>query len=114
MSEERPPAQPAVDPPKGSTAPAGRATTQGAQRPTRISAAWIATIVVLVLLVLLLVFILQNLRRVPIHVFAWSPVMPLGVAMLLSAVVGGAVVGITGAARLVQLSRARKRHRPLQ
>jgi uncharacterized integral membrane protein len=69
----------------------------------------VATGVVLVLLILLLVFILQNGQRVRIHFLGWSPVMPVGVAMLLSAVVGGVVVGVAGTLRVVQVRRHARR-----
>jgi uncharacterized integral membrane protein len=61
-----------------------------------------------VLLVLLLIFILQNLQRVQLHYMGFSPTMPLGVAMLLAAVVGGVVVAIIGGLRVIQIHRAGK------
>jgi uncharacterized integral membrane protein len=60
-------------------------------------------------LVLLLVFILQNLQDTTIHLFTWSWEIPLGVAMLLAAVVGGFLVALFGTARVVQLGRSVKR-----
>jgi uncharacterized integral membrane protein len=68
----------------------------------------VATGIALVLLVLLLVFILQNLQQVRLHYLGFSPRMPLGVAMLLAAVVGGVVVAITGGLRVIQIHRSRK------
>jgi uncharacterized integral membrane protein len=69
----------------------------------------------LVLLTLLLIFILQNQARVRVHFLGWSPSMPLGVAMLLAAVIGGVTVAVSGVARIVQLRRTNRRelrHRP--
>ena len=45
-----------------------------------------------------LIFILQNQARVRVHFLGWSPSMPLGVAMLLAAVIGGVAVapGVAG------------------
>ena len=99
---------PTAGPSEGPAQPNSPPGTDAAhQRPTRISAAWIATGVALVLLVLLLVFILQNLQRVQLHYFGFHPTMPIGVAMLLAAVIGGVVVAIIGALRVIQVRRAR-------
>ena len=95
------------DPPPPSPLPSDSAVAPRSG-PTRISAAWVATGVALVLLVLLLIFILQNLQQVRVHYLGFSPKMPLGVAMLLAAVVGGIVVAITGGLRLIQLHRSQK------
>jgi uncharacterized integral membrane protein len=103
MSE---PAPEISDDPPPSDVPSG--TLAPRTGPTRISAAWVATGVALVLLVLLLVFILQNLQQVRLHYLGFSPKMPLGVAMLLAAVVGGVVVAITGGLRVIQIHRSRK------
>lgn len=65
----------------------------------------------MVVLVLLLVFILENTRRVSITYFGATGHMPLGVALLLAAVGGALLVGVVGAARIVQIRR-RVRGRP--
>jgi uncharacterized integral membrane protein len=101
------------DDPPPSDVPSG--TVAPVNGPTRISAAWVATGVALVLLILLLIFILQNLQQVRLHYLGFSPKMPLGVAMLLAAVVGGVVVGVTGGLRVIQIHRSgspRRRTRP--
>jgi uncharacterized integral membrane protein len=86
-------------------------TLAAERRPTRLSAAWIATGVGLLLLVLLLVFILQNLQRAPIHYLWLDESMPVGVALFGASVVGGTVVAIAGASRIVQLRRSARRER---
>jgi uncharacterized integral membrane protein len=76
---------------------------------TRVSAAWVAIVGVLVILILLLIFILENLQRVHVHYVGVSFTLPLGVAMLVSAVAGGGVVAIAGTSRVIQLRRAARR-----
>lgn len=77
-------------------------------RPTRISAFWVALVVSLVVLVLLIVFILENGQDARVSYFGAHADLPLGVALLLGAVIGGLVVALAGAARILQL-RARAR-----
>jgi uncharacterized integral membrane protein len=97
------------DEPSATAAPT-RSPAAG-RRPTRVSAAWIATGVGLVLLLLLLTFILQNPQGVRIH-FPWlDGSMPLGVALFGASVIGGVVVAIAGASRIVQLRRSARRAR---
>lgn len=72
-------------------------------RVTRASAAWVATGVALVLLILLIVFILQNSTKIEIQFLGMSGTIPLGMALLIAAVGGGAVVAIVGVARVTQL-----------
>ena len=66
---------------------------------------WTALIVGALILILLLVFIVQNNQTVDIDYFGWSFNLPLGVAMLLSAVAGVLIAGTIGTVRIVQLSR---------
>jgi len=72
---------------------------------TRIGTAWFMTVSFILGLVLLLIFILQNLRDIPIQFFSLHWKLPLGIAMLLAAVVGGFLVALFGIARVVQLGR---------
>lgn len=81
------------------------------QRPTRVSAAWVAVAVGLVLLLLLLIFVLQNLQRADVHVLWLKGSVPLGVALCAAAVAGGGLVAIAGASRIVQLRRSARRAR---
>lgn len=68
-------------------------------------ATWVALIVGLILLVLLLIFVLQNMNDALISYMGWQFNLPLGVAMLLSAVAGGFIVAMVGSIRLLVLSR---------
>jgi uncharacterized integral membrane protein len=114
MSErfEDRPARPVADP----TAPESAGTPapqRDRKRPgrTRTSAAFKALILALVVLILLLVFILENTQRVKVSYFGAHGHLPLGVALLLSAVGGAIITGAVGGARIVQLRRQARRNR---
>lgn len=64
---------------------------------------WVSMVVGAVVLVLLLVFILQNNVSTQIHFFGWSFSLPLGVALLLTAVGGLLIAGVVGSIRILQL-----------
>ena len=65
-----------------------------------------------VVLLLLLIFILENTQRVKISFLGAHGHVSLGVALLLAAVGGALVVGMVGAARIVQLrTRSRRSER---
>jgi uncharacterized integral membrane protein len=88
-------AQPAGSPGSGPTGPGRRASRTGVL--------WAATVVALVLLILLIIFIAQNQHTVPLHYFAFDGTVSLGLALFIAAVVGGVLVAIVGAARIIQL-----------
>jgi uncharacterized integral membrane protein len=78
---------------------------------TRAGALWSALIAGFLILILLLIFITQNTTSTPFQFlgFHWS--LPLGVAILLAAVVGGLLTVAVGTARILQLRRvAKKQH----
>ncbi len=77
--------------------------------PTRASGLWAGLIAAAVVLIFLLVFILQNLDSVEIQFLMFSGSLPLGVAMLLSAIGGTLMVAIPGVARMIQLRRFARR-----
>lgn len=77
---------------------------------TRAGGFWIASIAFAILLLLLLIFILQNSEKVQISFFGLDGKMPLGVALLLSAVLGVLLVVIPGTLRIVQLRLLARRH----
>ncbi len=79
---------------------------------TRTSAAWTAVVVLVASLVLVVVFILQNLQSVSVSFLVFHGQLPLGVALLVSATLGGVIVVAAGAARVLQLRRTRRRGRP--
>lgn len=94
---------------EASPPPAGRPVES--RRPTRVSAAWVAVAVSLVMLLLLLVFILQNGQRASVHFLWLDGSVPIGVALFAAAILGGGLVAIAGASRIVQLRRSARRAR---
>ena len=76
---------------------------------TRVSGIWVASIAAVVVLLVLLIFILQNGTSVKINIFGANPTLPIGVALLLAAVLGALLVALVGAARVVQLRRTARK-----
>jgi uncharacterized integral membrane protein len=75
---------------------------------TRAGALWSALIVGFLILIVLLIFIAQNTESATFHFLGWNWSLPLGVAILFSAVLGGLITVLAGAARIFQLRRAAK------
>jgi uncharacterized integral membrane protein len=99
-------------PGSGEPSPDARATTaprHTAAKRTWVSGLWVASIAAVVVLLLLLIFILQNDEKVKINIFGAHPTLPLGVALLLAAVLGALLVALIGAARIVQLRHATRK-----
>ena len=103
-AEQQPAPEPAPAP--GASPPAGR-------RPvvTRAGMAWTATVAALVLLILLIAFIVQNQDAARVRFFGLDGTISLGIALLIAAVGGGALVAVAGAVRIIQL-RSRNRRTP--
>jgi uncharacterized integral membrane protein len=80
---------------------------------TRTGGVWVAAALFALLLLLLLIFILENGHRVAINYLGAHGHLPLGVALLLAAVIGVLLVVIPGTGRIVQLRIAARRHRRL-
>jgi uncharacterized integral membrane protein len=78
---------------------------------TRMGGLWVAAALSALVLLLLLIFILENGQRVSISYFGAHGHMPLGVALLLAAVLGVLLVVIPGTGRIIQLRIAAHRHR---
>jgi uncharacterized integral membrane protein len=78
---------------------------------TRMGGIWIAAVSFAVVLLLLLIFILENGKKVDISYFGAHGHLPLGVALLLAAVLGVLLVVIPGTARIIQLRLVARRHR---
>jgi len=72
---------------------------------------WVAAGSFALVLVLLLIFILENSRKVQISYLGAHGNLPLGVALLLAAVLGMLLVIIPGTARIIQLRILARRHR---
>ena len=79
---------------------------------TRVSSLWVA-VALFAIILLLLVFVLQNGKSVSVSFFGASGHLPLGVALLLAAVLGVLLVVVPGTARIVQLRVTARRHRKI-
>lgn len=77
---------------------------------TKAAALWSSLILGFLILIVLLVFIMQNTDSTTVNFFAWQASLPVGVAVLLSAVGGGLLTFLVGTARIVQLRRAAKKN----
>ena len=77
---------------------------------TRAAALWSALIVGFLVLIVLLIFIAQNTDSGTFHFLGWDWTLPLGVALLAAAVLGGLVTTLAGVVRIVQLRRAAKKN----
>lgn len=93
----------------GRTAPRTSAPAPASIDRTRVSALWVAAIAAALVILLLLIFILQNGEQVEVALFGANPNLPLGVALLLAAVLGALVVALLGTARVVQLRHLAKK-----
>ena len=109
---DAPPEQPApVAPPEQPGPAAPPPLPQHKIRPTRLSGLWFAVVFFAVVLLFLLIFILQNGRAVDVSYLGMHGHLPLGVAMLFSAVCGALLTILAGAARISQLHAVARRHR---
>jgi uncharacterized integral membrane protein len=77
---------------------------------TRVSGLWVSLTLSAVVLLFLLIFILQNNVPTPIRFLGAQGTLPVGVALLLAAVLGVLLVAIPGCLRILQLRRAARRH----
>jgi uncharacterized integral membrane protein len=105
---------PVGQPPSGSAPPASSTPSRATQhkiKRTRISGLWVAVGFFAVILLLLLIFILQNSKTVDVSYMGAHGHLPLGVALLLSAVCGVLLVVLAGGARISQLRTVARRHR---
>ena len=93
--------------------PAGQMPPQHVVKRTRVGGIWVASALFAVVLLLLLIFILENGQRADIGYFGAHGHLPLGVALLLAAVLGVLLVVIPGTGRIVQLRLVARRHRRL-
>jgi len=113
-SPGQPPAKPGQPPPKPAQASTPAQAPKGRAEPavafTRAGALWSALIVGFLILILLLIFITQNTTATPFQFLGLHWSLPLGVAILLAAVVGGLITIAVGTARILQLRRAAKKH----
>lgn len=85
---------------------------KGRVKRGRVSAVWVGLIAAAIVLILLIVFIAQNLKNASIHFLGWSGKFPIGLTVLIAAVIGLLVVAIPGSIRIFQLRRALKINTP--
>jgi uncharacterized integral membrane protein len=79
---------------------------------TRTRAAWVGLIIGVLVTLVLLIFILQNLDKQQVDLFFWSVNLPLGVSLLVAAILGAVITAIIGSLRMLQVRRAVKKARP--
>jgi len=105
------PAAPATPEPDLSAPPAPVPVPAGSTplRRSRFGVLWISSILAALVLILLLVFIIENSAKVDISFLGAHGHLPLGVALLLSAVSGLLLVAIPGTGRILQLRRQVRR-----
>ncbi|HEY9389411.1 MAG TPA: lipopolysaccharide assembly protein LapA domain-containing protein [Mycobacteriales bacterium] len=72
---------------------------------TRTSRLWTVAVLFLLVLVPLVIFLVQNTDQIRVNFVSLHARMPLGVAMLLSALGGALLVALAAAARMWQLRR---------
>ncbi|SCX16946.1 LapA family protein [Corynebacterium jeikeium] len=66
---------------------------------------WVGLIIGVLLLILLLVFILQNQESAELQLLGWTMTFPIGVGMLIAAIVGALIMALVGGVRIVQLRK---------
>jgi uncharacterized integral membrane protein len=107
-SVERP-AEVRQQPPPGAVQPMPRGRRLKA---TRASAVWVALVVGVLVLVAILIFVAQNSGKVNIHFLMLDGTMPLGVALLVAAILGALLMFAIGTVRILQLRRLARRPEP--
>ncbi|CAM3591584.1 LapA family protein [Tsukamurella ocularis] len=78
---------------------------------TRSASLWSGLVGGAVILLVLLAFIVQNQQNTQITLLFWEANLPLGVSLLIAAILGALLVGSAGGLRILQLRRAAKKLR---
>jgi uncharacterized integral membrane protein len=78
-------------------------------KPTRASAVWTALAVGVLVLVAILIFVAQNSAKVRINFLWMHGTLVLGIALLISAILGVLLTLAVGSVRMLQLRRLAKR-----
>lgn len=105
-----PPPPPLLDHPAVVDDAISPAKPESAVKFTKAAALWSALIPGFLILIVLLIFVAQNTESATFEFLGWQWSLPLGVAILASAVCGGLLTVTAGTARIVQLRRAAKRN----
>jgi uncharacterized integral membrane protein len=109
--QQRPPEPGTPDGTPSAGVPPAPPLPQHVVKRTRIGGVWLAIGSFAVVLLLLLIFILENSHGVDVAFFGAHGHLPLGVALLLAAVLGVLMVVIPGTGRIIQLRMTARRHR---
>jgi len=78
-------------------------------KPTRASAVWTALAVGVLILVAILIFVVQNSAKVRINFLWLHGTLGVGIALLISAILGILLTVAVGSVRMLQLRRLAKR-----
>ncbi|MHB8490515.1 MAG: lipopolysaccharide assembly protein LapA domain-containing protein [Candidatus Dormibacteria bacterium] len=106
-----PPPPSEVVPPAVRESPAPNETPAQSIVPrTRTGVAWWALGFSMLLLILVLIFVLQNLSPASTRFFGIKWTIPLGLDLLLAALLGGVIAFLLGAARMLQLRRVARHY----
>ncbi|MCS3780261.1 LapA family protein [Tsukamurella ocularis] len=114
LPAERGAIEPAADPAAGAPATKRRGDTRDAYeqvKHTRSASLWSGLVGGAVILLVLLAFIVQNQQNTQITLLFWEANLPLGVSLLIAAILGALLVGSAGGLRILQLRRAAKKLR---
>src|SRR3982074_3483001 len=98
------------EPPPPETPQHPRADVRPTVPGTRTGVAWWALGLSLLLLILVLVFVLQNLTSASTSFFTIKWTIPLGLDLLLAALLGGVIAFLLGGARMLQIRRVATRY----
>ncbi|ADG78296.1 Lipopolysaccharide assembly protein A domain-containing protein OS=Tsukamurella paurometabola (strain ATCC 8368 / DSM / CCUG 35730 / CIP 100753 / JCM 10117/ KCTC 9821 / NBRC 16120 / NCIMB 702349 / NCTC 13040) OX=521096 GN=Tpau_1677 PE=4 SV=1 [Tsukamurella paurometabola] len=108
------PAYPDAEAPSTAPATKGDGVTLDAYdqvKHTRSASLWSGLVGGAIILLVLLAFIVQNQQNTQIKLLFWEANLPLGVSLLIAAILGALVVGSAGGLRIFQLRRAAKKMR---
>jgi uncharacterized integral membrane protein len=108
-ADSEPPAPPPAAAPVGSADDQTAASGHSGLSRTRIAFAWWTLGFSVVLLIVVLIFTLQNLSPANTKFFGAVWTIPLGLDLLLAALVGAGIAFLLGGARILQLRRGARR-----
>lgn len=114
LPAERDAVEPTGDRTAGAPATKQRSDTRDAYeqvKHTRSASLWSGLVGGAVILLVLLAFIVQNQQNTQITLLFWEANLPLGVSLLIAAILGALLVGSAGGLRILQLRRAAKKLR---
>ncbi|GAB0102756.1 hypothetical protein JMUB6875_17260 [Nocardia sp. JMUB6875] len=105
------PEPPPVEPPPVARPPVPVAPTAPTPPDTRVSrtragSVWVGLSAGAVFLVVLLIFVVQNTASVRLGFLGWHFTLPIGVAILVAAVLGALVMAVAGGVRIIQLRQS--------